>query len=187
MGEQRERMIAGLPYDPIDPELVAERAHCRSVLRQFERAATEDEGMLVLRALLGEVGPDAMVIAPLRCDYGWNVTLGERAFLNCDVVILDCAPVRIGARALVGPRAQLIAADHPQTPEGRATGLESAAPVTVEDEAWIGAGAIVLPGVTVGRGSIVGAGSVVTRDVPPGVVAAGNPCRVLRPVSAPAP
>jgi len=187
MGEQRERMVAGLPYDPIDPELVAERARCRAVLRQFADAPSEGAGMDVLRGLLGDVGPDAMVIGPLRCDYGWNVTLGERAFLNYDVVILDCAPVRIGARALVGPRAQFIAADHPQTPEGRATGLESAAPVTVADDAWIGAGAIVLPGVTVGRGSIVGAGSVVTRDVPAGVVAAGNPCRVLRPVSAPAP
>jgi maltose O-acetyltransferase len=185
MGEQRERMVAGLPYDPTDPELVAQRARCRTTLQRFERAASEAEGMEILRGLLGEVGTDAMVIAPLRCDYGWNVTLGDGAFLNYDVVILDCAPVRIGAGALVGPRVQLIAADHPRTPEGRATGLESAAPVTVEAEAWVGAGAIVLPGVTVGRGSIVGAGSVVTRDVPDGVVAAGNPCRVLREVSAP--
>jgi maltose O-acetyltransferase len=187
MGEQRERMVAGLPYDPIDPELVAERARCRAVLQRFERAASQAEGMEILRGLLREVGTDAMVIGPLRCDYGWNVTLGDGAFLNYDVVILDCAAVRIGARALVGPRAQLIAADHPQTPEGRATGLESAAPVTVEEEAWIGAGAILLPGVTVGRGSVVGAGSVVTRDIRAGVVAAGNPCRVLREVSAPGP
>lgn len=180
MGDQRERMVAGLPYDPADAELVAERARCRSVLQRFEHAASEADGMEILRGLLGEVGADAMVIGPLRCDYGWNVTLGERAFLNYDVVILDCAPVRIGARALVGPRAQLIAADHPQAPQDRAMGLESAAPVTIADDAWIGAGAIVLPGVTVGRGSVVGAGSVVTRDVPAGVVAAGNPCRVLR-------
>jgi len=187
MGEQRERMVAGLPYDPADPELVAERARCRGMLQRFERAASEAQGMEILRGLLRRVGTDAMVIGPLRCDYGWNVTLGGRAFLNCDVLILDCAHVRIGEGALIGPRVQLIAADHPRTPAQRATGLESAAPVTVEDEAWVGAGAIVLPGVTVGRGSIVGAGSVVTRDVPDGVVAAGNPCRVLREVSAPAP
>lgn len=180
MGDQRELMVAGLPYDPADPELVAERARCRSVLQRFEHAASEAEGMEILRGLLGQVGAGAMVIGPLRCDYGWNVTLGERAFLNYDVVILDCAPVRIGARALVGPRAQLIAADHPLAPDDRATGLESAAPVTIADDAWIGAGAIVLPGVTVGRGSVVGAGSVVTRDIPVGVVAAGTPCRVLR-------
>jgi maltose O-acetyltransferase len=187
MGEQRERMVAGLPYDPTDPELVAERTRCRAVLQQFERAASEDDGMEILRGLLRAVGTDAMVIGPLRCDYGWNVTLGDRAFLNYDVVILDCAPVRIGERALVGPRVQLIAADHPRAAAQRATGLESAAPVTIEDDVWVGAGAIVLPGVTVGRGSIVGAGSVVTREVPAGVVAAGNPCRVLREVSAPAP
>jgi maltose O-acetyltransferase len=136
--------------------------------------------MEILRGLLGAVGSGAMVIGPLRCDYGWNVTLGDRAFLNYDVVILDCAPVRIGEAALLGPRVQLIAADHPQAAEDRAGGLEFAAPVTIEDEAWVGAGAIVLPGVTVGRGSIVGAGSIVTRDVPGGVVAAGNPCCVLR-------
>ncbi len=187
MGEQRERMVAGLPYDPADPQLVAERAGCRTILQRFERAASATEGMEILRGLLREVGTDAMVVGPLRCDYGWNIQLGDRAFLNYDVVILDCAPVRIGERALVGPRVQLIAADHPRTVERRATGLESAAPVTVEDDAWVGAGAIVLPGVTVGRGSIVGAGSVVTRDVPAGVVAAGNPCRVLREVSAPGP
>ncbi len=182
MGEQRERMVAGLPYDPADPELVSERERCRAVLRRFEAAAGEADGMEILRGLLGGVGQDAVVIPPLRCDYGWNTTLGDRVFLNCDVVILDCAPVTIGAGVLIGPRAQLIAADHPRAAEDRATGLEHAAPVTVEAGAWIGAGAIVLPGVTVGHGSIVGAGSIVTRDIPAGVVAAGNPCRVLREV-----
>ena len=90
----------GVPYDPADPELVAERERCRAVLQRFDAAATEAEGMEILRGLLGASATDALVVGPLRCDYGWNVTLGDRAFLNCDVVILDCAPVRIGERAL---------------------------------------------------------------------------------------
>ena len=136
--------------------------------------------MEVLRGLLGHVGADALIVAPLRCDYGWNISMGDRAFLNFDVVILDCAPVTIGEGALVGPRAQLITADHARDAAGRRADIEFAAPVTLEANTWIGAGAIVLPGVTVGADSIVGAGSVVTRDVPAGVVAAGNPARVLR-------
>jgi maltose O-acetyltransferase len=136
--------------------------------------------MEVLRGLLGHVGADALIVAPLRCDYGWNISMGDRAFLNFDVVILDCAPVTIGEGALVGPRAQLITADHAREAAGRRADIEFAAPVTLEANTWIGAGAIVLPGVTVGADSIVGAGSVVTRDVPAGVVAAGNPARVLR-------
>lgn len=175
-------MIAGEPYDSVDAELVAERARCQALLRRFNAATSESAGMDMLRGLLAHVGRDALVVAPLRCDYGWNITLGDRAFLNCDVVILDCAPVVIGEGALVGPRVQLITADHPRDPAQRAAAIEFAVPVTLEANTWIGAGAIVLPGVTVGRDSVVGAGSVVTRDVPPGVVAVGNPCRVVREV-----
>ncbi len=176
----RERMVAGEPYDPADPELVAERGHCRAALRRFDAASSEAEGMDILRGLLSGVGEGTVVVGPLRCDYGWNLTLGDRVFLNCDVVVLDCAPVTIGDGVLIGPRAQLIAADHPRDPLARSAGIEHAAPVSIEPNAWIGAGAIVLPGITVGRESIVGAGSIVTRDVPAGVIAAGNPCRVLR-------
>lgn len=181
MASQRELMIAGEPYDPADPELVAERARCREALRRFHAADGEAEGMDVLRGLLGHVGPGAIVVGPLRCDYGWNITLGGRAFLNYDVVILDCGPVAIGEGALVGPGAQLIAADHARDPRTRRSGIEFAAPVTVGDNAWIGAGAIVLPGVTVGADAIVGAGSVVTRDVPPGATVAGSPARAVGP------
>jgi maltose O-acetyltransferase len=180
LSTNRERMVAGRPYDPMDAELVAERARCQAVLRRFNAAEGEAEGIEILRELFREVGAGAMVLAPLRCDYGWNVTLGERAFVNYDAVILDCAPVTIGEGVQIGPRAQLIAADHPRDPDGRAAGVEFAAPVSIGANAWIGAGAIVLPGVTVGADSIVGAGSVVTADVPAGVVAAGNPCRVVR-------
>ena len=173
---EKEKMLTGQLYLAGDPELVEERRRSRELLDAFNAAPGPDR----LAALVGHAGPGCEVVAPLMCDYGWNISLGERAFVNAGAVILDCAPVTIGAQALLGPNVQLLAADHPRDPGLRGQGLESAAPVTVGANAWIGAGAILCPGVSVGDDSIVGAGSVVTRDVPAGVVAAGNPCRVVR-------
>lgn len=170
-------MLAGELHDPADAELVAARAHCLAALRRADAAPDDDARMAVLRELLGDVGEDAFVQPGLRCDYGVHVTLGTRAFLNWDCVLLDCAPITIGAGALLGPRVQLIAADHPRDVETRQRGLEFTAPVTIGADAWIGAGAIVLPGRTVGEGAIVGAGAVVTRDVPPGATVTGVPAR----------
>ncbi len=124
----------------------------------------------------------AFIEPPFYCDYGWNISLGDRAFLNFDCVVLDCAPVVIGDGCLIGPGVQLCAATHPLEPALRADGLESAGPITLGRNVWIGAGAIVGPGVTIGDNSVIGAGSVVLRDVPPDVLAAGSPCRVLRPL-----
>jgi maltose O-acetyltransferase len=173
---EREKMLAGELYLAGDPELVAERDRARALLEAFNATPGFDR----LAALVGHAGAGCEVVAPLMCDYGWNISIGERAFVNAGAVILDCAPVTIGAQALLGPNVQLLAADHPRDPELRRQGLESAAPVAVGANVWIGAGAILCPGVSVGDDSIVGAGSVVTRDVPAGVVAAGNPCRVVR-------
>jgi maltose O-acetyltransferase len=175
---EREKMLAGELYRPDDPELVDARARARKLLDAFNAVPSAER----LAGLVGHAGEGCEVVAPLICDYGWNISLGERAFLNAGAVILDCAPVAIGAQALIGPNVQLLAADHPRDPELRRSGLELAAPVTVGANAWVGAGAILCPGVSVGDDSIVGAGSVVTRDVPAGVVAAGNPCRVIRPL-----
>ena len=176
MTSERDKMLAGELYRPDDPELVEERRRCRELLDAFNAEPVPGR----LAALVGSAGRDCEVVAPLMCDYGWNISLGERAFVNAGAVILDCAPVTIGALALLGPNVQLLAADHPRDPELRRSGLESAAPVTVGENVWIGAGAILCPGVSVGDDSIIGAGAVVTRDVPAGVVAAGNPCRVIR-------
>jgi maltose O-acetyltransferase len=173
---ERDKMLAGELYRPEDPELVEERRRCRERLAAFNAAP----GFDALAALVGAAGDGAEVVAPLMCDYGWNISLGERAFLNAGAVILDCAPVTIGPLSLIGPNVQLLAADHPRDPDLRRRDLEMAAPVSVGENTWIGAGAILCPGVSVGDDSIVGAGSVVTRDVPAGVVAAGNPCRVIR-------
>ena len=173
-------MLAGELYRADDPELVADRRRCDDVLRRFNDAADEDARRRALAELLGGLGEGAEVRPPFACDYGANITLGPRAFVNFNAVVLDVVAVTIGAAAQLGPGVQLLAADHPRDPAVRRSGLERGAPVSIGENAWIGAGAIVCPGVDVGADAIVGAGSVVTRSVPAGVVAAGVPCRVLR-------
>ena len=179
---QRDRMLAGEPYRADDPELVALR---RRAVRLCAAHAAADPGDDAARAaalgeLFGSLGAGAEVTPPFRCDYGAQIHAGERFYANFGCVILDCAAVTIGDRVLLGPGVQIYAATHPLDPAERAAGWESAKPVTIGDDVWIGGAAILCPGVTVGAGSVIGAGSVVTKDVPPGVVAAGNPCRVLR-------
>jgi maltose O-acetyltransferase len=169
-------MLAGELYLAADPELVAEREHCERLLREYN---VHGEAA-VLRELLGSVGKEAYIRPPFFCDYGYNITLGENVFLNFNCVILDVVAVTIGDRVQMASAVQLLAADHPLDAEERASGREFGRPIAIEDDVWLGGGAIVCPGVTIGRGSVIGAGSVVSRDIPPGVVAVGNPCRVLR-------
>lgn len=175
-------MLAGELYRADDPELVAERERCQSLLRAFNGEADQVVRSSVLRELLGGVGEGASVQPPLTCDYGYNISLGAGSFINYWAIILDVVSVVIGDRAQVGTAVQILTADHPRDPVLRRTGAEYGAPVTVEDNVWIGSGAIVCPGVTIGADSVIGAGAVVTRDIPPNVVAAGNPCRVIRPL-----
>ncbi len=173
-------MLAGELYLASDPELVRERRRCRSLLHAFNAEPDEDRRREILGALLGAVGSHTSVQPPFACDYGSNISVGDRVYVNFNCVILDCAPVTIGDGAQIASGVQLLAADHPRDPEVRRTLLELGRPISIGANAWIGAGAIVLPGVSIGEDSIVGAGSVVTRDVPAGVVAVGNPCRVVR-------
>jgi maltose O-acetyltransferase len=175
-------MLAGELYRADDPVLVAERERCQSLLRAFNGEADEVVRSSLLRELLGGVGEGASVQSPLMCDYGYNISLGAGSFINYGAIVLDVAPVTIGDAAQVGTAVQILTADHPRDPDLRRTGAECGRPVTVEDNVWIGSGAIVCPGVTIGANSVVGAGAVVTRDIPPDVVAAGNPCRVIRPL-----
>jgi maltose O-acetyltransferase len=131
--------------------------------------------------MLGSLGEGVEVLAPFQCDYGWQIHIGDRSFLNFGAVVLDEAEVRIGADVQIGPNVQLITALHPLNTEDRRRGTETAAPVTIEDGAWLAAGVIVCPGVIVGSDAVVGAGSVVTRDLPSGMLCLGNPCRPVRP------
>jgi maltose O-acetyltransferase len=170
---EKEKMLAGELYRASDPELVAERRRCRELLR------TLPDDPAVLSELLGYVGKGAEIVTPFACDYGYNISLGSRAFVNVNCVFLDCAQVEIGERAQIGPGVQILTADHPLDPESRRAGLENAKPISIGADAWLGGGVIILPGRSVGAESVVGAGSVVTRDVPPGAVVAGNPARKL--------
>ena len=168
-------MLAGEPYRADDPQLVAERARATDLCRRFNAGAAD-----ALRELIGSLGEGAEILAPLHCDYGSNITVGARSFMNWGTMILDCAPVTIGEEVLMGAGVQLIAATHPLDAKERRAGWELARPVTIGDGAWLGSGVLVLPGVTVGDEAVVGAGAVVTRDVAPRTVVAGNPARVIR-------
>jgi maltose O-acetyltransferase len=177
---EKDKMLAGELYRGSDPELTEERRRCRSLLREFNDEQDESRRYEILGKLLGRIGTETFIQPPFACDYGYNLSIGDDTFINFNTVILDCAPVTIGDRVQIGPAVQLIAADHPRDPQARRDLLELALPISIGSNVWLGAGAIVLPGVSVGDDSIIGAGSVVTRDIPSGVVAVGAPCRVVR-------
>ena len=183
MPTEREKMLAGELYDPLDPELAAARRRARNLCQALNntRDAEEDERRRLLRELFAEGGDEVWMQPPFYCDYGSNIRLGRRVFFNFNCVILDVCEVRIGDFTLVGPAVQIYTATHPVDAELRRS-VELGKPITIGSDVWIGGAAVICPGVTIGSRSIVGAGSVVTRDIPEGVIAAGNPCRVIRPV-----
>ena len=179
---EREKMIRGELYLATDPELVEARVRARRVFARFNASDPGDVATRValMRELFGTVGADSWIEPPFYCDYGSQITLGAGVFVNFGGVFLDPAPIVIGDGAQIGPNVQLLTADHPLDARARAAGPELARPITIGARVWLGGGVIVCPGVTIGEESTIGAGSVVTRDVPPGVVAVGNPCRVIR-------
>lgn len=181
MTSERLKMLAGELYDPSDPELVEARGRARDLCRALNatREADEDERRGILLELFGAGGESVRMQPPFYCDYGSNIELGERVFFNFDCVVLDVCPVRIGSFSLFGPAVQIYTPLHPFNAELR-RGEEFGKPVEIGSDVWVGGGAIILPGVRVGSRAVIGAGSVVTRDVPDGVFAAGNPCRVIR-------
>jgi maltose O-acetyltransferase len=178
----KERMQSGGQYQAFDPEVRADYERAQRTLRRVNATDIEAtaEREPLLRELMGAVGEGCNVLPPLRCDYGYPVHLGDRVFINYGAVLIDTREIRIGDDVLIGPNVQLLTADHPLDPTARHAGWESGRPITIGDGAWLGAGVIVLPGVTIGTDTAVGAGAVVTRDLPPGVVAVGNPARVVR-------
>jgi maltose O-acetyltransferase len=178
----KERMLRGELYLATAPELVAEMARAQELLERYNATldAERDKRSHLLRELLGEVGEGVVIKPTFRCDYGKHISISAETFVNYDCVMLDVAPIRIGAACQLATRVQLLTATHPIDPEPRRLGWEYGQPITLEDNVWLGGGVIVCPGVTIGEDTVVGAGAVVTRDLPPGVVAFGNPARVHR-------
>lgn len=182
MASERDKMVRGELYDPLDPQLVDERRRARLLCKVLNETSEDEpaERDRILKELIPNAGVDLWLQPPFYCDYGSNIALGDKVFFNFNCVVLDVAPVTIGNYVLFGPAVQLYTATHPLSASERRKGLESGKPIWIEDDVWVGGGAIILPGVRIGQGAVIGAGSVVTRDVPGQVFAAGNPCRVIR-------
>ncbi len=182
MKTEKEKMLAGELYDPLDRQLCDERRRARLLLKAFNDTRDDqiEERARLVRELIPTAGPGGWIEPPFYCDYGSNICLAGKVYFNFNCVVLDVAPVRIGSGVLFGPAVQLYAAPHPLGAAQRSTGLELGQAIEIGDDCWIGGAAIVCPGVRIGNRCVIGAGSVVTRDIPDGVFAAGNPCRVLR-------
>ena len=180
----RERMLAGDLYRGADEELVAEMNRAMRLTQQFNESDPEDPARrrAILAELLGEVGDDVDIRPPLHCDYGSHISVGARTFINFGLMALDVAMITIGEDVMMGPNVQLLTPTHPLDPETRREKWEAARPIVIGDNAWIGGMAVICPGVTIGKDAVVGAGAVVTKDVPAAMIAVGNPARVTRSV-----
>ena len=178
----RERMLAGELYLADDPVLAEEQARAARLLDRFNQTGIDDdvERRGLLLELLGQFGEGSEIKPPLRCDYGYRIRVGARTFVNYGLVALDVASIAIGDDVQIGPNVQLLTPTHPIEPDARRAKWEAAEPIAIQGNVWLGGGVIVLPGVTIGENTVVGAGSIVTKDLPPNVVAVGNPARVVR-------
>ena len=180
---EKQKRDAGMLYNPnTDKELGLEIFDCKEKCDQYNKLPITDVAAheKLLKEIVGFCGQNATVLPNFWCDYGYNVSLGDNFFANHNCTMLDCAPISFGNNVLVGPNCGFYTAGHPTSVSERNSGLEYAKPITVGNNVWIGGSVTVLPGVTIGDNVIIGAGSVVTRDVPSSVVAMGNPCKIYR-------
>lgn len=180
--KEMDKALAGAYYNAMDAELLEARKECNQKCRHYNNLTVGDEKgqMISLHSILGKVEGHLTIMPPFYCDYGFNITMGEATFINFNCTILDEAQVTFGRHVLVGPNCSFVTAKHPIDPLDRKTGNESAEPITIEDNVWLGTGVIVNPGVRIGCNSVIGSGSVVTKDIPANCVAFGNPCRYIR-------
>lgn len=176
----KEKMFAGELYDPYDLELVEERKEARRITGIYNGSTVDEDREAILQKLFGRIGENPIIEPPFYCDYGKYTFLGENVYMNFGCVILDCNEVHIGDNVMFAPYVQIYAAHHPILASERIKGPELSSPIRIGNNVWIGGGSIVLPGVTIGDDTTIGAGSVVTKNIPASVVAAGNPCRVIR-------
>ena len=182
---QKERMLAGLPYKAWLDGLAEERLENKKRVFRFNNMEPDkfEEKIALIKEIFGKTGENIFVEAPFHCDYGYNIEVGENFFANYNLTILDVGKVKIGANAQIASNVSIYTAGHPVHPESRNTGYEYGIPITIGDNVWIGGSVTILPGVTIGSNVVIGAGSVVTKDLPDNVIAAGNPCRVIRTIT----
>lgn len=182
MKTEKEKMLAGELYDALDPQLSGERVKARLLLKELNESSEDNlpGREKILRKLIPDSGTDLWLQPPFYCDYGTNIRVGDKVFFNFNCVVLDVAQVTIGSRTLFGPNVQIYAATHPLDHLERASGREYGKPVTIGNDVWVGGNVVICPGETIGDRSVIGAGSVVTKNIPADVIAAGNPCRVIR-------
>lgn len=180
---QRERMLAGQLYRADDAELEAGHSRRHRLTAQINAAPSREALLPLFQALLGSLGEGSWVEPPFHCDYGGNIFLGKNCYLNCDCILLDVCDIRLGDNVLLAPRVCIFTATHPIDAGVRNSGLEYGKPVRIGNSVWIGGNTVINPGVSIGDGTVVGSGSVVTKDLPGNVIAAGNPCRVLRAIT----
>jgi maltose O-acetyltransferase len=188
MRSEKEKMLTGELYDPLDPELVQARGRARDLCQDLNATRERDQQARrrILMELLGKGGESVWMQPPFFCDYGSNILLRERVFFNFNCVVLDVCLVKVGDFTLFGPAVQIYTASHPMNAELRRK-QEYAKPIEIGSDVWVGGGAILCAGVNIGSKTVIGAGSVVTRDIPDGVLAAGNPCRVIREITSDTP
>lgn len=182
MKTEKEKMLLGEVYDATDEILLRERIKTKTLCQEYNKLPYEDFGKRkeLLKEVLGKTGENFTIEPDFYCDYGYNIELGESFYANHNLVILDCVKVKIGKNVAIGPNCGLFCAIHPIDPVERAKWVETAKPITIGDNVWLGGNVVVLPGVTIGDNTTIGAGSVVTKDIPSNVVAAGNPCKVIK-------
>jgi maltose O-acetyltransferase len=182
MKSEKDKMLAGELYDPLDRQLSNERLQTRLLIKALNdtREDETEERAKVLKALIPNAGNGLWIQPPFYCDYGSNIKMGEKVFFNFNCVVLDVCEVTIGSRTLFGPNVQIYTATHPINHKERASGVEYAKPIAIGDDVWIGGSAVICPGVSIGDRTVIGAGSVVTKNIPGDVFAAGNPCKVIR-------
>ena len=179
---EKEKMLSSLLYDASDPQLTEERLNIRLLLQKINTCGENkrEEINALSYQLFGQAGKDLFIQPPFYCDYGYNISVGNKVFFNFNCCILDVMPVKMGSNILLGPNVQIYTATHPLKAKERASWLEAAKPITIGNDVWIGGSAIINPGVTIGNGVVIGSGAVVTKDVPDNVFVAGNPARVIK-------
>lgn len=182
MRTEKEKMLAGELYNPLDEQLTAERTHARLLIKELNDTIEDQPDIRnnILRQLIPDAGKNLWLQPPFYCDYGYNMQIGDNVFFNFNCVVLDVMKVIIGSRTMLGPNVQLYTATHPVNHRERASGVEYAKPITIGEDVWVGGSVVICPGVTISDRTVIGAGSVVTKNIPSDVFAAGNPCRVIR-------